>query len=165
MHSLIHKIIIRAILVLPIIFTACTSSTELVFVTHPEGATITEMGTGITIGTAPTNKLFDLDSIGSVDEEGCYTLNGVEAQWVSGAKEQITGLQLCGKHRRGYIVTLVRPSSYPDLEKDIEVANDLQARVDRAEWRDRILRNTSIRQAEIEGRYSVMSQQPRAERQ
>lgn len=135
------KTIRLALFLLPTILTACANRTELLFDSLPSGATITDIGTGTQFGTAPITKKFNLDSMGSVNQQGCHTLDGVEAQWASGARKQMPELQLCGKHSKGYTITLVRPPAHPDLEKDIAMANDLQAGFDQAKSRSAKLTN------------------------
>ncbi len=114
------------LLILPLILVARTNHTQLTFVSQPEGAMITEISAGNKIGTAPTEKSYDAASMSSVDSEGCYKLNGVEARWVSGAVERMPELKLCDGIKVSYRVTLVRPLSYPDLEKDLAVEKQLK---------------------------------------
>ena len=114
------------LLILPLILVACTNHTQLTFVSQPEGAMITEISGVNKIGTAPTEKSYDAASMSSVDSEGCYKLNGVEARWVSGAVERMPELKLCDGIKVSYTVTLVRPLSYPDLEKDLAVEKQLK---------------------------------------
>ena len=114
------------LLILPLILVACTNHTQLTFVSQPEGAMITEISAGNKIGTAPTEKSYDAASMSSVDSEGCYKLNGVEARWVSGAVERMPELKLCDGIKVSYTVTLVRPLSYPDLKKDLAVEKQLK---------------------------------------
>ena len=54
---------------------------------------------------------------------------GVEARWVSGAVERMPELKLCDGTIVSYTVTLVRPRSYPDLEKDLAVEKQLRRRL------------------------------------
>ena len=113
------------LLILPLILVACNTHTRLTFVSQPGGAMITEISAGNNIGTAPTKKSYDAASMSSVDSQGCYKLNGVEARWVSGAVERMPELKLCDGTIVSYTVTLVRPLSYPDLEKDLAVEKQL----------------------------------------
>ncbi|NKB32529.1 MAG: hypothetical protein GKR91_05465 [Pseudomonadales bacterium] len=111
--------------ILPLILVACTNNTQLTFVSWPAGATITEITADNKIGIAPTEKSYDDATLGSVDSEGCYTLNGVEARWASGAVRRLPELMLCDGINISYTVGLVRPRSYPDLEKDLAVEKQL----------------------------------------
>lgn len=114
-------------LILPIAFTACAQRLEVVFLSQPEGAIISEIGSNNEFGNAPTRKRYIRAST-DADEEGCYLLDGVKAQWASGAVEKMGELKAC-KTTGGYnVVTLVRPSSHPNIEKDLEVATDLSKR-------------------------------------
>ena len=110
------------LLILPLILVACTNHTQLIFVSIPEGATISEISTGNALGIAPTWKRFDLDSLSSLDSEGCYILGGVAARWVSGATAQMEEIKLCDGKSGFYAVRLFRPTEHPDLEKDLEEA-------------------------------------------
>jgi len=114
------------LLILPLILVACTNHTQLTFVSQPYGAMITEISAGNKIGIAPTAKSYDAASMSSVDSEGCYKLNGVEALWVSGAVERMPELKLCDGIKVSYTVTLFRPLSYPDWEKDLAVEKQLK---------------------------------------
>jgi len=58
--------------------------------------------------------------------DGCYSVAGVTATWVSGTQAK-TGniIKLCGNPQE-YNITLSRPSNAPDLEKDMNFAIQLQ---------------------------------------
>ena len=119
-----HCKLLSIAVLLPIVFTGC--GTAITYVSHPPGAIITEIGSGTTIGTAPTTKRYNLDIDGVVDESGCFIMENVEARWESGAMRETTQIKLCGNHLLGYEVKLPRPSSYPDLGKDEKAAEDLR---------------------------------------
>ena len=110
------------LLFLPLILVGCTNQIPLVFVSIPEGATISEIRTGNALGIAPTRKIIEIDSPSSLDSEGCYILEGVTARWVSGARVQTEELKLCDGESGPYAVRLVRPTEHPDLERDLEEA-------------------------------------------
>ncbi len=110
------------LLVLPLFLVACTNQIPLIFVSIPEGATISEISTGNALGIAPTRKSLEIDSQSSLDSEGCYILGGVAARWVSGATVQTEELKLCDGESGPYAVRLVRPTEHPDLERDLEEA-------------------------------------------
>ena len=130
------------IFVMPLLFAACTNHTQLIFVSIPEGATISEISTGNALGIAPTGKRFDLDSLSSLDSEGCYILGGVAARWVSGATVQMEELKLCDGKSGFYAVRLVRPTEHPDLEKDLEEATAMKAaRIDERKALARVMRH------------------------
>ncbi|NKB33963.1 MAG: hypothetical protein GKR91_12775 [Pseudomonadales bacterium] len=115
------------------------------------------------MNTAPRINHLALDSANKTDKNGCYTLNGVEARWASGAKKQMTELKLCGEHRRGYTVTLNRPSDHPNLEKDLAVEIELLARADSRNSRSiPIHESLSSRQAMVEQNPSLMSRGSKA---
>ncbi len=113
--------------VLPLILVACTNQIPLIYVSIPEGATISEISTGNALGIAPTRKIFEIDSRSSPDSEGCYILEGVAARWASGATAQTEELKLCDGNSGPYAVRLVRPTEHPDLERDLEEAAAVKA--------------------------------------
>lgn len=115
-----------ALLILPVFCAACANKTELIFISEPMGASLSELRTGTYIGSTPITIQYDLDEVADIDGEGCYVLSGVRALWSSGATEQMSQLRLCDIHRHGYTVNLVRPESYPNLEEDIVIAKELQ---------------------------------------
>lgn len=115
------------LLILPLILVACTNDTPLLFISVPEGATISETSTGNTLGIAPIRKSLDIDSLSSPDSEGCYILEGVAARWASGATVQAEELKLCDGKSESYAVRLVRPTEHPDLERDLEEATAMRA--------------------------------------
>lgn len=115
------------LLVLPLILVGCTNQIPLIYVSIPEGATISEISTGNALGIAPTRKSLEIDSRSSPDSEGCYILGGVAARWVSGATVQTEELKLCDGKSGPYAVRLVRPPEHPDLERDLEEATAVKA--------------------------------------
>ena len=60
------------------------------------------------------------------DVQGCYVVKGVEARWVSGARAMTDPVRLCGSATGSYTITLNRDASYPDLEKDLQFALQIQ---------------------------------------
>ncbi|HAJ75858.1 MAG TPA: hypothetical protein DCM64_05335 [Gammaproteobacteria bacterium] len=114
------------ILILPLAFTACLNRVDVTFLSEPEGATITEVTTGIEIGIAPISRSYDLGVLSPVDPQGCYSLVGVEAQWISGATSRVQEFQLCGDVTEDYYLTLERPAEHPDLDKDVQHARSLR---------------------------------------
>ena len=131
------------ILILPLAFTACLNQVEVTFLSEPEGATITEITSGIEIGIAPTSKSYDLDVLSPVDPQGCYSLIGIEGQWISGATSRVQELKLCGDVTKNYYLTLERPTEHPDLDKDVQQARSLRASRER-------LRRENSRQASFQ---------------
>lgn len=114
------------ILVLPLALTACQNRVDVTFLSEPEGAAITEITTGIEIGIAPISRSYDLGVLSPVDPQGCYSLVGVEAQWISGATSRVQEFQLCGDVTEDYYLTLERPAEHPDLDKDVQHARSLR---------------------------------------
>ena len=56
------------------------------------------------------------------DENGCIIIPGAEALWDSGAATRVGGLRICDLKQKTFGIDLPRPTGYPDLEIDLEVA-------------------------------------------
>ena len=104
----------------------CASQAEIFFISQPEGAIISRLGSNVAFGQAPLTTTFDSSSIHGVDSQGCHILDGVEARWDSGAITQVTELRLCDGNSGNYYYRIQRPVSYPDLQTDIRKANQLR---------------------------------------
>ena len=106
----------------------CATNTPTLWVySQPQGAYITEVGTGRVAGMAPAASVYNLTALKPYkDKDGCYKIKGYEARWVSGARTVIDPMRLCGKED-SYSITLSRDSSYPDLEKDLQFALQIQS--------------------------------------
>lgn len=104
-----------------------TNTPTLTVYSQPQGAYITEVGTGRVVGMAPAASVYNRSALKAFkDEDGCYKIRGYEARWVSGARAVIDPMRLCGKED-SYSITLNRDSSYPDLEKDLQFALQVQS--------------------------------------
>lgn len=103
-------------------------STVTVYST-PEGAYITESGTGRALGIAPVTSYYNTASLQANGTEagGCYLVKGFEARWVSGATASVPTVRLCNGPKAAYNVSLSRNSSYPGLQNDLEFAIRLKA--------------------------------------
>ena len=84
---IMSKIILRSIFLLSIIVSAsgCTRA-HLIVTSQPEGAYITERGTGKSFGTTPVVLFYDAESLLKYKTANdCYIVKGFDARWVSGA--------------------------------------------------------------------------------
>lgn len=107
----------------------CATNTPTLWVySQPQGAYITELGTGRVAGMAPAASVYNLAALEPYkDKDGCYRIKGFEARWVSGARSTSADpMRLCGKED-SYNITISRDSSYPDLEKDLQFALQIQS--------------------------------------
>jgi hypothetical protein len=108
----------------------CATATHatLAVYSQPPGAYLTEVGTGRALGIAPAASYYEAQVLQNhKDVHGCYVVKGVEAHWVSGARAMTDPVRLCGSATGSYNITLSRDASYPDLEKDLQFALQIQA--------------------------------------
>lgn len=90
--------------------SGCATQGSLTVNTWPEGAVITELGTGRFVGESPAISYYNLNSKSPKNAAGCYLVRGFKAQWQSGAvastQEAIT---LCGPSTGDYNISMQRP--------------------------------------------------------
>lgn len=101
----------------------CATQAELQVFTWPEGALITEQSSGRVVGQSPTSAFYNLNSKSTKDAQGCYLVNGLQAQWrsgVVGSSEKL--IRLCGSAVGNYTIQIERPKG-GDLGRDLEYAN------------------------------------------
>ena len=103
----------------------CASDTRLTIYTQPEGAYVVTKS-GKTAGVAPLVLYYDVTDSAPVDKQGCLVVQGVTAQWASGAKVKQDSFKLCGNKGDAFSVTLNRPQDAPDLATDLDVAMKLK---------------------------------------
>lgn len=105
------------------LFLAGCVGTSLQVRTNPEGALVTEMGTGKQY-MAPVTIKYNWDE--KFVKDNCLRAKGYKATWPSGAtiqtKEIIT---MCGGPKN-YYIDLNRPPSHPELDKDMAHAMQLK---------------------------------------
>ncbi len=107
--------------------TGCATQASLTVFTQPEGAYITEVGTGRVYGVAPTSVFYDKGPLVATRQpDGCFRVRGFEVRWVSGAKANLETVAICGSPTGGYSITFSRPANFPDLEKDLQFALQIQ---------------------------------------
>lgn len=105
----------------------CSTQATLNVFSQPTGAYITEIGTSLTLGIAPTSAVYNpLILRNNKDNNGCYLVKGLKAKWVSGATSTLNPIRLCGSPTSTYNITINRDSSYPGLEKDLNFAMQVQ---------------------------------------
>jgi len=65
----------------------CATRATLTVFSQPEGAYLTEKGTGKVYGVAPVAVVYDANALASYKRaDGCYLVKGFEARWVSGGR-------------------------------------------------------------------------------
>jgi hypothetical protein len=95
---------------------------------QPEGAYLTEKGTGKVYGLAPATVVYDSKALSNFKgADGCYRVKGFEARWVSGATASLDLITLCGSSTGAYNITFSRAPTYPDLERDLQFTLQLQS--------------------------------------
>lgn len=101
--------LIIALLVATLV-VGCATQATLTVNTWPEGAVITELGSGRFAGESPAVSYYNLNSKSPKNSAGCYLVRGFQAQWQSGAvsstQETIT---LCGSSTGDYNISIQRP--------------------------------------------------------
>lgn len=105
-----------------------TQGATLTVFSQPDGAYMTERGTGTVYGITPivlNYKREDLEK--HKDSKGCYLVKGFDARWVSGATSGIELITLCGKNSGSYQIGFARPAEYPDFEKDLNFSLNLKS--------------------------------------
>lgn len=106
----------------------CASRTTLTVNTVPTGAFLTEVGTGRALGIAPITITYDGEILWKqVDSNGCFTVAGIEARWVSGATAVLNPLKGCAGIVQHYNISLSRDPAAPGLDKDMEFAVKAQS--------------------------------------
>ena len=107
-----------------LVITLSGCSYGLTYHSQPPGALIKHTENGNVIGMAPINVDYGNDP--RFKSDGCYRVAGVTAVWVSGAQAKTENIiTLCGTPQE-YVITLSRPASAPDLEKDMNFAIKIQ---------------------------------------
>lgn len=121
MRSLIFVVLIGCL-------SGCATQDITLWVySQPPGAFITELSTGKAQGTTPIGATYNRQIAKNYhDKDGCFIVKGYEARWVSGARSVTTDpIHLCGNYV-AFNITISRDSAYPDLEKDLQFALQLQ---------------------------------------
>ena len=123
---MIHRFL--ALLVIALALGGCATQASLTVFSQPEGAYLTEKGTGKVYGVAPVRIVYDSKALANFkNPAGCYLVKGFEARWVSGATANLGVITLCGESTANYNITFSRASNYPDLERDLQFALQLQS--------------------------------------
>lgn len=108
--------------------SGCATQASLTVFSKPEGAYLTEKGSGKVYGLAPATVVYDSKVLSNFKgADGCYRVKGFEARWVSGATASMDLITLCGSSTGAYNITFSRAPTYPDLERDLQFALQLQS--------------------------------------
>ena len=115
-----HLRTLSAALLLPLLF-GCT--TYVTVTSDPEGALITDAGSGAAYGYAPVDVEYDRSRLEAEETPGrCASVPGFIARWPSGAEARSASpVEVCDL-RFGTEVRLVRPADAPSAEQDLRWA-------------------------------------------
>lgn len=113
--------------VLPAIFSVgCASQIGLTVHSDPPGATITELETWQSFGSAPQRVVYEKSALAAyANEQGCARVKGFRARWLSGAATDVEPLQICRNVGDEQVITLRRDPSAPGYATDLEYAQRL----------------------------------------
>lgn len=118
---------ILAVLCVAASFVGCATRATLTITSQPEGAYLTERGSGKSYGMAPATVRYDSKALeGFRRADGCYHVKGFDARWVSGVTAGTEIISLCGPATGQYTFNLARDPSLPGLDRDLEFAIKLQ---------------------------------------
>lgn len=105
----------------------CQTQAVLTVSSQPEGAYITNLQ-GNYGGVAPLSLYYNIDEQRAKrDAKGCWVVQGILAQWASGARIRQDEYTLCGSSTGNYTATINRPHDAPNLNVDLNFAMQLQA--------------------------------------
>ena len=111
-----------------VIVTGCATQTRLTIYSQPEGAYLTERGTGKAFGLAPVTVVYDpLVLAKHRQSDGCYLVKGFEARWVSGASAYLDNMKICGSPYGAYQITYSRNPNDPGFDKDLQFSIQVQS--------------------------------------
>lgn len=117
-----------AIICAVLVMSGCATQASLTILSQPEGAYLTEKGSGKVFGVAPVVVAYDANALANHKRaDGCYLVQGFEARWVSGATASVDHMTLCGSSTGAYTITFSRAPNYPDLQRDLQFALQIQA--------------------------------------
>ena len=124
-------------------FVACSSNAiRIRYDSEPQGAMISPVDSITPLGRAPVMRAYNMKTLPAPDENGCIVIPGVEALWDSGATARVGGLRVCDLEQKVFAIKLPRPTGYPDLDVDLEVALEQGRRL--AIERDRRIYNSAV---------------------
>lgn len=119
---------LMVVLLITLFLEGCATQAELTVITQPEGAYVSEAGSGTGFGIAPVVIYYNPQQLRqSINAKGCFMVRGLEARWASGAVAATETVELCGSDVGYYTFTLSRPPSYPGLDKDLQMAMQIQS--------------------------------------
>ena len=121
-----HNYLVLAVLVAAL--ASCAATTTVVVSSNPEGAALTSLDTAVDLGRAPVQLVFDSHDLDAArSASGCFQVRGIEAVWESGASITSDAVAICDTGQRHYEMVLLRPTDYPDIQRDLDFARDLRA--------------------------------------
>jgi hypothetical protein len=101
----------------------CANQASLSIYSTPEGAYITETGSGKAAGIAPVTVHYDRAALKArTGPDGCRYVHGFVAHWVSGVTATLPRVHLCGSDTGDYRITFTRDPSALGLDKDMQFA-------------------------------------------
>lgn len=110
-----------------VIVGCSTPGVRLTVTSQPDGAYITSEGP--VSGIVPVVAFWEKQSLekSSKDAEGCFQLTGFTARWASGAVAEVPVIRICGPADGDYNFAMSRDMNYPNLDKDLQFALQVQA--------------------------------------
>jgi hypothetical protein len=109
------------------LFAGCATQATLTISSTPDGAYITENGSGKAYGVTPVTVYYDSAKlINFKGQDGCFRVRGFEARWVSGTTARLQTVRLCGSKTGGYTITFSRDTSAPGFAQDMQFSLQLQ---------------------------------------
>ena len=116
------------VIITTILAAGCATQASLTVTSQPEGAFITEKGTGNSYGIAPVIVVYDSAVlVHHKAPDGCYLVKGFDARWVSGAAASLELVRLCGSNVGSYKISFSRDPTLPGLDRDLQFALQVQA--------------------------------------
>lgn len=113
--------------IITVMVSGCATQAHLTVMSQPEGAFITEKGTGRSYGTAPVTLFYERAVLlNNKAPDGCYLVKGFDARWVSGASASLEVVRLCGSDVGNYNISFNRDSAQAGLDRDLQFALQLQ---------------------------------------
>ncbi len=114
-----------SLLLVTFALAACAETTTVIFNSEPQGALLTLVESEWELGRTPYIRHYPANDHRAGDTQGCFMLEGVRAEWTSGATVRIDLLRFCDGPGGEYFVDLARPEDHPDLNDDLRFAAQL----------------------------------------
>ena len=128
MESIVRGLKIGGVAIALAATTGCATQANLTVRSQPDGAYLTEVGSGKAFGMAPRTVYYDKAVLQQHrNAQGCFMVKGVEARWASGVTATLDPIRLCGGATGGYSITLQRDPKLPGFEKDLQFSMQIQS--------------------------------------